>query len=193
MDGSPKSSEKKRKAKPVPTPEALRRGRALQSWLDEQEFEAAAFAREAGISKMSVGMYLRGELDIANMHQRTVEKLLAAMHVSDAWAWDYFEIPETRRSHWRTFREAPMGAGTSDEEGQQQRVVLVLDGPMFGEGYAAPEGTLVTYDPTVKIHGLLVTKLPGRYVLAMADALPNSGVVLGQFLAAAPASAEAMN
>ena len=52
---------------------------------------------------------------------------------------------------------------------------------MSGEGYAVPEGTLVTYDPTVKLYGLLVAKLPGRYVLAMADALPNSGVVLGQF------------
>lgn len=191
MNDAPKGTTKKQKAKPVPTPDALRRGQALQAWLDEQEFDAAAFAREAGISKMSVGMYLRGELDIANMHQRTVEKFLAAMHVSDSWAWDYFDIPEARRTYWRTFREAPMGAGTQDEDAQQQRVVLVLDGPMSGEGYAVPEGTLVTYDPTVKLYGLLVAKLPGRYVLAMADALPNSGVVLGQFLAAVPASAVA--
>lgn len=169
----------------APTAESIRRGQALEQWLSEHEYDQAAFGRDSGISKMTINLYLRGALDIAGMHQRTVEKLLRAMHVSDSWAWDYFEIPRDRRASWRTFRSPPMGHGDPDP---QQLVTLILTAPMSGEGWSAPAGAVVTYDATRRHDGLLVVSLPGRYLVAQADAVPPQGELLGQLLSLAPAS-----
>ncbi|WP_147364002.1 helix-turn-helix domain-containing protein [Deinococcus cavernae] len=171
----------------VPTAESVRRGQRLEQWLKEHEFEASEFSREANISKMSISLYLQGKLDVANMRQRTVEKLLGAMHVSDSWAWTFFDIPEARRKEWRTFRDAPMGHG---EEAPQQVVTFLLDASLSGEGYALPEGTTLTLDPLSLTRGLLVCRLPGRYVLARPDAVPAQGEVLGQLVKVAPAAHE---
>lgn len=170
-----------------PTPESIRRGEKLRQWLEQHGYDMADFARDSGISKMSVGLYVRGDLDIANMHQRTVEKLLTAMHVSDSWAWAYFEIGDARRAYWRTFREPPMGHGEEPPQGLQ--VVLTLDAPLSGEGYTAPAGARVTYDQGNVLHGALLVRLPGRYVVARQDALPTAGEVLGEFLGVAPVPA----
>ncbi|MFD2610131.1 hypothetical protein ACFSR9_11880 [Deinococcus taklimakanensis] len=183
----PSSATTKKVREYVRTPESIRRGSLLGKWLEKHDYDSAEFARDAKISKMTMTLYLRGDLDVANMHQRTVEKLLTAMHVSDSWAWDYFEIPSARRTYWRTFREAPMGHG---EETPQEQVTITLDMPMSGEGYAAPVGAKVTYDPQNVMHGLLLSKLAGRYVLSLIDALPQQGQVLGQFISCVPASPE---
>lgn len=165
------------------TVESLERGRLLEQWLDEHELDSAELSRMAKISKMTMRLYIRGELDIANMHQRTVEKLLTAMHVSDAWAWEYFKIPPARRVFWRTFRKPPLGHG---EEAPQGLISFELDAPMSGEGYAAPAGAWVTYNPHNKLHGPLLTRLTGRYVVALIDAVPGQAEVLGQYLAVSP-------
>lgn len=188
-DANDVQDEGKRKRRSQLTPESARRGQLLERWLSENDYDQAEFGRDAGISKMTMSLYTRGELDIANMHQRTVEKLLTAMHVSDTWAWEYFEIPEARRAYWRTFRELPFGHG--DEVPQGTVVTRVLDAPLSGEGYTAPVGATVTYDASNQLHGLLLTRLPGRYVVALIDALPIQGEVLGQFLTCSPAGPEA--
>lgn len=170
-----------------PTPESVRRGQLLLRWLEQHDYDQAQFSRDSGISKMTVGLYVKGDLDIANMHQRTVEKLLTAMHVSDTWAWEYFEIPAARRVYWRTFREAPMGHG--EEPPQGLVATLELDAPLGGEGFTAPAGALVSYDSGNVLHGLLLVRLPGRYVVARQDALPTAGEVLGEFLGTTPVPA----
>lgn len=172
------------KSPPKVTPESIRRGQRLEQWLTEHDFNPSSFAKEAGINKMTVSLYMKGELDIANMQQRTVEKLLAAMHVSDSWAQDFFEIPAEQRSAWRTFRDPPWGSGESEV---QRVITFSLDAPLFGEGYTGPVGALTTYDPANHSQGLMLTRLPGRYVVAMLDALPGQAEVLGQFLGVAPA------
>lgn len=169
------------------TPDSIRRGELLKAWLDKHEYDAAEFSRDAKISKMSMSLYLRGDIDIANMHQQTVAKLLTAMHVSDSWAWEYFDIPEPRRMYWRTFREAPMGHG---EEEPQEWITMTLDNPLSGEGFMIPPGAKITYDPRNKANDLLLVQLTGRYIIAFEDALPKQGNLLGRFISCAPARSE---
>lgn len=167
------------------TSESVARGKKLQRWLEANDHDMATFARDAGLSKMSITHYVHGDVDIASMHQRTVEKFLGAMGVSDTWAWEYFEIPPARRAYWRTFRLPPLGHG---EEATQQLLTVVLDGPMSGEQYSAPAGAVVTVNPDDRLYGLQILRLEGRYVLALPDALPSQGVQLGRFVGVAPAA-----
>lgn len=175
--GDEQSGKKSRR--PPATPESLWRGERLAQWLEQRGFDQAEFAREMGISKMSLSLYVRGQVDLANMQQANVEKLLTAMHVSDKWAWEYFQIPEERRDTWRTFRGPPMGANT---ELPSTAMSMVLDAPLSGEGYAAPVGAIVIFDTAALLEGAQLVCLSGRYVVALPDAIPGQGKVMGQFL-----------
>jgi transcriptional regulator with XRE-family HTH domain len=168
-----------------PPSEAQARGGRLRDWLKLHDFDQASFAREMGVSKPMIANYVSGRVDISSMQQKTVEKLLAAMQVSDSWAWQYFDIPVELRPTWRTFRPSPWGHG---DEPLHIDITLVLDAPLYGEGWTLPSGTVVTYDADVRDRGLLLTRLPGRYIVAQPDALPaGPGVeLLGSLRSSSP-------
>lgn len=158
--------------------EAFMRGQKLVRLLDANEYPIPDFIRDSGISKAGVWSYINGELDIANMRLRTLEKFLGALNVSDTWAWAYFDIPKAKRKEWRTFRRPPLGHG----EDERELIDLVVDMPMQGDVSVVP-GYVISIDPANKIVGLMVVKLSDRYLTVPADLAPEQGEVLGQLVA----------
>ncbi|MVN88327.1 hypothetical protein GO986_16400 [Deinococcus sp. HMF7620] len=161
---------------------AKRRGERLSAWLHEHEFKPAQFSRLSGISAAMLGNYIRGTTDIGKMGPSNITQLLDAMHVSDTWAWRFFEIPDEDRKSWRSTRPAPMGPPA---EGMAHYTTHTIDSIVKGEWIISPP-VLITVDPQERA-GLLLAQVGKRYWLAEQDALPASAVILGQFRTAAPA------
>lgn len=159
------------------SPEAFRRGQKFNALLEENSYAHADFARDTGITAAAVWKYVNGELDIANMQQKTVEKFLTGLNVTDTWAWGYFEIPASVRRTWRTFRRPPMGHG----DDLRNLIDIVLETPLQGE-LTVPAGYVITIDPDNTLLGLMVTRLSDRYFATPADLLSGNGQVLGQLV-----------
>ena len=157
---------------------AADRGQVLQWWLDKNDFFQEDFARACKISPATLTLYLSGGLDLANARQTTVEKLLAPTKISDTEAWEMFNIPLSKRTTFRTFREPPLGHG----EDVRKLVELRLAGGLAGD-ITAPAGYSVQYDPAKKSSGIVVTQMADGALYALrAEIAVGRGDVLGQFV-----------
>ncbi len=145
----------------------------------------AQLARMSTLSEMSISKYLRGESSILRMTPPSITKLLTGMHVSDSYAWELFDIPESERGRWRSLRTDAMGP-TDQAAGH---LTYVLDAPASGD-WSLPQGTLITVDPSDKdsATALLVAVLGGRYLIGVREMLPEKAEVLGRLTGAAPSS-----
>jgi len=188
--GSDQNMPAERKQKPQPnrklkvepgkgqlSPEAFARGQKFNALLLENEYSHADFARDTGITLAAVWKYVNGQLDIAKMRNKTLERFLDGLKVSDTWAWSYFDIPADARKGWRTFRRPPFGHG----EDERNLVDIVLANPLQGE-LTVPSGYVITIDPSTDNVGLIVTQMSDRYFVTPADLLQGQGKILGQLV-----------
>lgn len=171
-----------RKLKNVPgekrlSDEAFERGQKFLQLLEANEYAVSDFIRDSGMSQGSVWMYINGELDIANMRLKTLNRFLETLNISDTWAWVYFSIPRTKRPEWRTFRPPPLGHG----EDPRELIDIIVDMPMQGDA-TVTQGYVMTIDPANKALGLMLVKMTDRYLTVPADLVPAQGQVLGQLV-----------
>ncbi|GGB69053.1 helix-turn-helix domain-containing protein [Deinococcus soli (ex Cha et al. 2016)] len=159
------------------------RGERLDAWLKEHGLTQAAFARLSGLSGPLLSQYLSGKADIGKMGPVKITALLSAMHVSDTWAWTFFQIPPESRGEWRSTRPAPMGP-PADEDAHL--TTHTITSAVAGAWMIMPPA-LITVDTNAR-SGLLLAQIGQQYWLAPQAALPDSAVILGQFRTAAPAA-----
>lgn len=174
----PDAKSDESKATATPSSDALRRGELLKAIIEEIGYGTPhEFARDSKIAYSNLWHYMAGQRDVAKMGQSTVELLLGALNVTDTWAWAYFEIPESARKTWRTFRPPPMGHG--DEN--RRLLEITLDMPLQGD-LVSPKGNVITVDRDNTVVGQIVTRLADRYLVTPADLIPGRGLVLGQLI-----------
>lgn len=163
--------------------EARRRGDKLRQWLAARGLKQSELAVDAGLSEMTISKYVSGATDIARMRPSAITKLLDAMHVSDTYAWELFEIPEELRATWRSLRTNEMGPPTSSEP----TMTYVLETPTQGD-WQLPSNTVVTVGTvtTGMEDELVLAQLADRYWIAARAHLPAKCQVLGAFKSAAP-------
>lgn len=182
---SPASAGKK--GQPGVSREARRRGEKLRLWLEERGLRQTELAADAGLSEMTISKYVNGITDIANMRPPAITKLLDAMHISDSYAWELFEIPAAQRGSWRSLRSGTMGP----PELQEGTVTYTLESGTQGT-WQIPPGAVVTVskEMTEAEQELVLARLDSLYWIAPRRFLPEGVEILGAFRAAALSAAE---
>lgn len=181
----------RRRAKPMPekVETALDRGLVFQHIIDAREIFLEDFAKQSKIALSTLGMYINGELDIANMRQATAERFISSLGMSDTEAWRLFNIPTIKQRSFRTFRPPPMGHG----EETRKLVDFTLPVQLQGE-WSVPAGEIITIDPTNTMEGILVTELAdGRLFALPAAVAAGRGTVKGELIKASVSKASKKN
>ena len=172
----------RRRATPMPTEveTAKDRGLVLQHILDTREIFLEDFAKQSKIAMSTLGLYINGELDIANMRQATAERFISTLGMSDTEAWKLFNIPPIKQRSFRTFRAPPMGHG----EDTRKLIDFALPVQLQGE-WSVPAGEIITIDPTNTMDGILVTELAdGRLFALPAAVAAGRGTIKGELVRA---------
>jgi len=162
--------------------DAFERGQALYRLILKLGYEPVSFAAESKIHVSTLWMYIHGRIDLAQIKQPSVEKLLIALAVTDTWAWSYFKIPQELRTKWRTFRPPPLGHG----EDPRELYELKLDRSTTGRYVLWPNDVL-TLDPGNKTVGLMLARAGEQYVLNGHELLPPEAEIMGQVVRIEPA------
>lgn len=149
----------------------------LRHLLGANGYSVEQFIDDTRFSRTHFKKYLNGHLDIADMTPAETEKLLDGLSLSDAQAWEYFNIPPEQRTNFHTFRPWPTGHGPRVENAQAFREVR-LDGPVLFEQVSL-EGCVAHVDATSSEAPQLV-RLGGRYLLT--GSVPREGEPLGRLL-----------
>jgi transcriptional regulator with XRE-family HTH domain len=170
------------RSKVMPKPDVVvtaeQRGQALQHFVDLNNTTMMEFATKSGISYSALTKYAKGSTDLATIQQRTAERLITAMELSDTEAWEYFNIPEDRRAQFRTFRPPPLGHG----EAPRSILSLTLPAPLTGT-LSAPAGYIVQYNPARRLNGLMLAEAPdGQYFALDAGLVRGNSRILGEIV-----------
>lgn len=176
-----KITRRRKTPRPPEVHDAATRGQMAKHLLDKLEILVTDFSQATGIARSTLQNYLAGRQDIASMLRPTAHRFLTGLGISDAEGWRLFNIPEERRSEWRSDRPPPLGHG-APERGQPAEH-LVLDGPLFGEMSLPPEIT-VYYVPGGQGRFHLMQLADGTLFVTKKNEAPPGARALGALVSA---------